>query len=434
MRSIPKLNYFCFTMNTNSINILSTKRYITICLLAFGLLCSGASSIAQQSHISKMKYTISGLANETIQRGEPFDGMVIIFDSEQTQPSFIWDQSGIPYDLTIDEHIEDRIQSNLIIFPHRQNRVTLTGIDEGQRLLIYFITIPEYSKSLTAYRSNDDCSEPAVVPQSIWRAGLNPPVPGRKATPTRHCIVHHSASSNADTNSLKLIRGFYILHTEINGWDDIGYNYLIGYDGTIFAGRDPEKPEIRQDNVFGAHFCGKNSYTMGICVIGDFEAEAPDPRAVVALRHLLSWKMFKDKMNPLDSLHHPDTINGGLLPVLAGHRNGCATACPGQLLFDMLPQLRQDVKADLEACTQLNTFDKSQPTLQVFPNPAHEAVSIKFPGNFQYELFNVNGFTARNGTGNDELRLDVSGFTSGIYLLKVKSGVNTQNATIVILR
>ncbi|HNB92133.1 MAG TPA: T9SS type A sorting domain-containing protein [Saprospiraceae bacterium] len=84
--------------------------------------------------------------------------------------------------------------------------------------------------------------------------------------------------------------------------------------------------------------------------------------------------------------------------------------------------------------TQLNTFDKSQPTLQVFPNPAHEAVSIKFPGNFQYELFNVNGFTARNGTGNDELRLDVSGFTSGIYLLKVKSGVNTQNATIVILR
>lgn len=431
---MPKLNYFCSAMNTSNIKAFVTKKHITTCLLTFGLLCLVTSAFAQKKNVRMMAFTTSGRAVETIQSEDAFDALAIAFDSEPTGSASIRDQSDIPYQLTIDEHVEDRIQSNLIIFPHRQNRVTLTGIEGGRRLLIYFITIPELNISLTAYRNNGDCSEPAVVPQSVWRAGLNPPTPGRKATPTRHCIVHHSASSNADTNSVKLVRGFYLYHTEVNGWDDIGYNYLIGYDGTIFAGRDPEKPGIRQDNVLGAHFCGKNSYTMGVCVIGDFETEAPDPRAVGSLRHLLSWKMFKDKMNPLDSLHHPDTINGELLPVLAGHRNGCSTDCPGQLLFDMLPQLRLDVKADIEECTRLGSNDMERPTLKVFPNPASEEVTIKHPGYFQYELLSINGCPAGKGTGNDTLHLDVSGFIPGIYILTIKSGIYIQNERLIILR
>lgn len=403
-------------------------------MLAFVLLCLVTSTSAQKKNVRMMAFTTSGRAVETIQSEEAFDALAIVFDSEPTATASIRDQSDITYHLTIDEHVEDRIQSNLIIFPHRQNKVTLMGIPGSRKLVIYFITIPEGNISLTAYRSNGDCSEPPVVPQSVWRAGLNPPIPGRKATPTRHCIVHHSASSNADTNSVKLVRGFYIYHTEVNGWDDIGYNYLIGYDGTIFAGRDPEKPGIRQDNVLGAHFCGKNSYTMGVCVIGDFETEAPDPRAVSSLRHLLTWKIFKDKMNPLDSLHHPDTINGGLLPVLAGHRNGCATDCPGQLLFDMLPQLRLDVKADIEECTRLGSNVPERPTLKVFPNPASGEVTIKHPGYFQYELSSINGNPARKGIGNDAISLNVSGLTPGTYILTIKSGMFIQNERLIVLR
>ena len=92
--------------------------------------------------------------------------------------------------------------------------------------------------------------------------------------------MHHSAGSTFDTNYTAVVRSYYLLHTEVNGWDDIGYNYLIARDGSIFAGRDPQnRTGVAQDNVHGAHFCGKNDYTMGICVIGDFTSQAPAAEA-----------------------------------------------------------------------------------------------------------------------------------------------------------
>ncbi|MBK8842114.1 MAG: N-acetylmuramoyl-L-alanine amidase [Saprospiraceae bacterium] len=247
-------------------------------------------------------------------------------------------------------------------------------------------------------------------------------MPGRTSTPTRHCIVHHSASNNGDTNSINLVRSFYIQHKEVNGWDDIGYNFLIGHDGTVFAGRDPEKPGIQQDNVFGAHFCGKNSYTMGICVIGSFEDEAPDIRAVNALERLLTWKMFKDEMNPLDSLHHPDTINSDLLPVLAGHRNGCATECPGQLLFDQLPILRLKIADNLTQCAPLSTNVLSENNaIQFIPNPSTGQFQIRMDDNitYNYQLINSTGQLIKSGQIGNMQIINLEAQKSGIYFLKL---------------
>lgn len=83
-------------------------------------------------------------------------------------------------------------------------------------------------------------------------------MPARTATDT--IIVHHSAT---DTGTVESIRRY---HVEVNGWDDIGYHWLVYRDGSVHAGR----PEQLQ----GAHAKGRNARSIGICLIGrdDFTA------------------------------------------------------------------------------------------------------------------------------------------------------------------
>ena len=45
-----------------------------------------------------------------------------------------------------------------------------------------------------------------------------------------------------------------------NGWDDIGYHYVIRRDGTLELGRAEE--------VVGAHVAGHNAHSIGICMVG----------------------------------------------------------------------------------------------------------------------------------------------------------------------
>lgn len=44
------------------------------------------------------------------------------------------------------------------------------------------------------------------------------------------------------------------------GWDDIGYHFVIRRDGSVEVGRNI--------NVTGAHCYGKNTGTIGICMVG----------------------------------------------------------------------------------------------------------------------------------------------------------------------
>ena len=376
--------------------------------------------MTQVSHVREKSF--SGDVFPIVLKDEVgFDAIVFRCKDVFDKDLILKDTDDNTYYLTKDEHADSEFQSNMIVFSHRQQEVYLSSQVAGNiEGMAFLIRVPELQVEKHLVQRSTDCEEPPIVPQSVWRDGLKPPIPGRNATPTRHCIVHHSASSNADTNSIKLVRSFYILHTEVNGWDDIGYNYLIGYDGTVFAGRDPEKPGIEQDNVFGAHFCGKNSYTMGICVIGNFEAEAPDPRAVDALEHLLSWKMFKDRMNPLDSLHHPDTIAGPLLPVLAGHRNGCSTECPGQLLFELIPQLRLDLKQDLIDCNKLNRITTEMDAGMIYPNPCAEELTLEGFDQMHYTILDMSGFVRLVGIAHEKTKISLNTLSSGVYIVQLR--------------
>ena len=51
------------------------------------------------------------------------------------------------------------------------------------------------------------------------------------------------------------------------GWNDIGYNFLVGGDGQAYEGRGWE--------TLGAHASNWNSESIGICAIGTFTSSAP---------------------------------------------------------------------------------------------------------------------------------------------------------------
>ena len=52
------------------------------------------------------------------------------------------------------------------------------------------------------------------------------------------------------------------MHQNNNGWNDIGYSFVIGGDGNIYVGRG--------FNVVGAHAPKYNNKSVGICMLGDW--------------------------------------------------------------------------------------------------------------------------------------------------------------------
>lgn len=145
-----------------------------------------------------------------------------------------------------------------------------------------------------------------------------------------HLIVHHSAGTNLANDWSAVVRAIWDFHTVTRGWDDIGYNWLVDPDGVIYEGRG--------ENLIGAHFCGANTNTEGICVLGDFTIVPPKLEAVSGLVRWLAWKSCAADLYPIDREFHAPS--GKNLLQVSGHRDGCATSCPGDAFYPLLDEVR----------------------------------------------------------------------------------------------
>jgi hypothetical protein len=166
----------------------------------------------------------------------------------------------------------------------------------------------------------------------------------RYAPAVRLVIVHHTATPNNYTpdQAAAIVRGIDVYHVRTNGWNDIGYNFLIDRFGRIYEGRYGGIAR----NVIGAHALGFNTGSVGIALIGNFMTARPPAAAVQALEKLIAWRLDLAHVDPVSTLTF---VSGGSerwragtkvkLRAVSGHRDTGSTSCPGNYLYAQLNRI-----------------------------------------------------------------------------------------------
>lgn len=181
----------------------------------------------------------------------------------------------------------------------------------------------------------DDHTRPAIISREAWGAlpvdhaarnerghyqsGVNPfgwyEYAGDLRDSYQTLVVHHSAFYKADGRATLL--EVQRLHRGDRGWADVGYHFMLDVDGAIYAGRDL--------GVRGVHTQGRNTGSVGVCMLGDFRYRAPPPAQWDALVVLGRWLVAE-----LELTH------------LAGHSQfNEATVCPGARVIEQLAALAE---------------------------------------------------------------------------------------------
>lgn len=114
----------------------------------------------------------------------------------------------------------------------------------------------------------------------------------------KHFIVHCSATPNDRDIRAANIRRW---HVEENGWSDIGYHYVITRGGVVEAGRPLDKA--------GAHVAGRNSDSIGVCMVGNDQFT---DEQYVALRNLHT--VIKTVVPEIEVSGHRDWTNAKTCP------------------------------------------------------------------------------------------------------------------------
>src|SRR5215218_4662411 len=186
---------------------------------------------------------------------------------------------------------------------------------------------------------------PPVTSRLSW--GANESI--RRAAPLyagglHFAVVHHTAGTNSYTRaeSAAIVRGIMTYHVQGNGWNDIGYNFVVDRYGQIFEGRYGGIDR----NVVGAHAEGFNTGSVGVSVLGTYNGAGITAAARDAIVRLLAWRLDVGHADPLSTLTWPSGGNaryptgvGVFLRSISGHRDAGFTECPGDALYAQIGSL-----------------------------------------------------------------------------------------------
>jgi len=189
------------------------------------------------------------------------------------------------------------------------------------------------------------CSQPTYQGRSDWcPSGDCPKSSSPSAINPTHIVVHHSAGQTNSTDYAAVVRSYWDLHVNTNGWADIGYNWLVDPDGVLYEGRG--------DRIRGAHSPCMNAVATGICYIGNYETFEPATAGLNTLKDFIAWDATDKNIDV--TVNSYVSALGGNIENISGHKDGfdeyptkgcTSTACPGVNLHNKLQTIRNDVAA-----------------------------------------------------------------------------------------
>jgi len=191
-----------------------------------------------------------------------------------------------------------------------------------------------------------------IVPRSGWGADeklrfdkKNEEIWPPEYRAIKKVIVHHTVTRDPETDPRATMRAIYQYHAVSRGWGDIGYNFLVDYFGRIWQGRAGNVALA----AVGAHTGGFNTDTFGIAMIGDYSRYYAPAAVQTAVAKMFAWKLAMYGRSPYGTAVLTSTGGGtsrypaGTVvskPVVMGHLDVGATACPGRYGYAALPYIR----------------------------------------------------------------------------------------------
>ncbi len=194
--------------------------------------------------------------------------------------------------------------------------------------------------------------QPPIIARRAWARGVSHPRVAPEYGAVEMAFVHHTENPNGYTPGEvpAMLRAIYAFHRYGNGWNDIGYNFVLDLFGRIFEARAGGIDEP----VVGAHAGGYNLVSSGVAVLGSFSEVPISSAARQSLERLLAWKLSLHgvpaagrvtvRVNPAGASYSRFPAGAHVsLAHISGHRDADSTDCPGDVLYGELPGIRRAV-------------------------------------------------------------------------------------------
>ncbi|XP_022096199.1 peptidoglycan recognition protein 1-like [Acanthaster planci] len=175
------------------------------------------------------------------------------------------------------------------------------------------------ANELVVKHTNTDslCGNLTFVTRAEWKAK-----PPKRRTvmliPVAYTIIHHTdtAQCHSFEECSQDMRIFQKWHMEDRGWDDIGYNFVVGGDQRVYIGRDWDTVGTHAGSWYYNH------HSQGIAIIGNYTSLLPSPGVLKVFHQLTECGV---QLGYLTDRY-----------VLRGHRDVRQlgpTSCPGDTLY-----------------------------------------------------------------------------------------------------
>lgn len=184
-----------------------------------------------------------------------------------------------------------------------------------------------------------------VITTVQW--GAKAPTGSFSITTPRYVVIHHTDNQNPPNDpsqrslqgAMRFARNIQKFHMNGNGWRDSGHNFLNTTGGFILEGRhgslDAAMRGLSVQSAHAAQDAGKlanGNQSPGIENKGNF----------------MTFRMEQTQWESLVELCTSLCDSCNISPVnIKGHRDFSHTDCPGDWLYDQLPQLRKEVAEKL---------------------------------------------------------------------------------------